>query len=137
MIRQPSLRRLLLIWLLPAMLALVAAGGLMAYGIALRSATWAYDRALLDTSLALSGQIHIVSGHPVLNLPSQAQEILLTDRYDNVFYEVIGPQGESVAGHRGIPRPPQQLPLPRLHLLLLRQPAETGESCELFRALYT
>ncbi|MDK9689757.1 sensor histidine kinase [Azospira sp.] len=110
MIRQPSLRRLLLIWLLPAMLALVAAGGLMAYGIALRSATWAYDRALLDTSLALSGQIHIVSGHPVLNLPSQAQEILLTDRYDNVFYEVIGPQGESVAGHRGIPRPPQQLP---------------------------
>jgi len=109
-LRRPSLRRLLLTWLLPAMLTLVAAGALTAYGIALRSATWAYDRALLDTALALSGQIRVVSGHPVLNLPAQAQEILLTDRYDNVFYEVIGPQGESVGGHRGLPRPPRLLP---------------------------
>ena len=56
---RPSLKRLLLIWLLPAMLLLVAAGGLTAYGIALRSATQAYDRALLDTALALAGQIHV------------------------------------------------------------------------------
>lgn len=105
MASRPSLRRLLLVWVLPSMLGLVAAGALTAYGIALRSATWAYDRALLDTALALSGQIHIIDGHPVLNLPSQAQEILLTDRYDHVFYEVIGPRGESIAGHRGLPRP--------------------------------
>lgn len=110
MASRPSLRRLLLVWVLPSMLGLVAAGALTAYGIALRSATWAYDRALLDTALALSGQIHVIDGYPVLNLPSQAQEILLTDRYDHVFYEVIGPQGESVAGHRGLPRPTRHRP---------------------------
>jgi len=108
--RRPSLRKLLLAWLLPAMLVLVAAGALTAYGIALRAATWAYDRALLDTAVALSGQIHVVNGHPTLNLPAQAQEILLTDRYDSVYYEVIGPQQESVGGHRGLPRPPRLMP---------------------------
>ena len=52
------------------MLLLVAAGGLTAYGIALRSATQAYDRALLDTALALAGQIHVKDGHLQINLPS-------------------------------------------------------------------
>lgn len=107
---RPSLKRLLLLWLLPAMLLLVAAGGLTAYGIALRSATRAYDRALLDTALAIVGQIHVTGGHLEINLPSQAQEILLTDRYDQVFYEVIGPNDEFIAGHRHLPHPPRLLP---------------------------
>ncbi|HJW04146.1 MAG TPA: sensor histidine kinase [Azospira sp.] len=107
---RPSLKRLLLLWLLPAMLLLVAAGGLTAYGIALRSATQAYDRALLDTALALAGQIHVKDGQLQINLPSQAQEILLTDRYDQVFYEVIGPDDQFIAGHHHLPRPPRLLP---------------------------
>ncbi len=106
MTRRPSLRRLLLVWLLPAMVALVTAGGITAYAIALRSATRAYDRALLDTALAIAGQIQIVGGVPVLNLPNQAEEILLTDRYDQVYFEVLGPENNFVAGHRGLPPPP-------------------------------
>lgn len=104
-----SLRGLLLGRLLPTMLALVLASALVAYAIAHRAATLAYDRALLDAALALAGQVHAESGTIVLDLSPQAQEILLTDKYDRVFYEVIGPGGNSVAGHRDLPRPAEAL----------------------------
>lgn len=105
-----SLRGLLIGRLLPAMLALVLASALVAYTLAHRAATLAYDRALLDAALALTDQVHAESGTIVLNLSPQAQEILLTDKYDRVFYEVIGPDGISVSGHRGLPRPAEMLP---------------------------
>ena len=100
-----SLRGLLLGRLLPAMLALVLASALVAYVNAHRTATLAYDRSLLDAALALAGQIRTEGGAIVLDLSPQAQEILLTDKYDRVFYEVIGPDGNSFAGHRDLPRP--------------------------------
>ena len=55
--RQPSLRFLLLRWLLPAMLVLLLAGAVTAYWVALRSATKAYDRALFDIALAIADQL--------------------------------------------------------------------------------
>jgi two-component system sensor histidine kinase TctE len=104
-----SLRGLLLGRLLPAMLALVLASALVAYVIAHRAATLAYDRSLLDAALALAGQVHAENNATVLDLAPQAQEILLTDKYDRVLYEVIGPDGKSVAGHRDLPRPSEGL----------------------------
>lgn len=101
-----SLRRQLLRWLLPAMLALLAAGALTAYSIALRSAIRAYDRALLDTALALAGQIRSSEGQPVLNLPKAAHEILLTDKYDRVFFRALTADGRDIAGDPQVPAPP-------------------------------
>ena len=94
-----SLRRQLLRWLLPAMLLLLAAGALTAYTVALRSAISAYDRSLLDTALALAGQIQGQNGEPVLNLPKAAQEILLTDKYDQIFFRVLTADGRNIAGN--------------------------------------
>ncbi len=101
-----SVRRRLLNWLLPPLVLLLAAGAAAAYLIALRTATTAYDRALFDGVLAIAGQVRIDGSNQVtLNLPPIAQEVLLTDKYDRIYYLVRGPRGEFVAGHKGLPLP--------------------------------
>lgn len=110
MTKPPSLRRQLLHWLLPAMLLLLAAGALTAYSVALRSAVRAYDRALLDTAHALAGQIQASNGKAVLNLPKAAQEILLTDKYDQIFFRVLTADGHDIAGDSALPEPPDLPP---------------------------
>jgi len=100
-----TLHRQLLRWLLPAMLLLLAAGAFTAYSVALGSAIRAYDRALLDTALALAGQIHSNGGQTVLTLPKAAHEILLTDKYDRVFFRVLTTDGHDVAGDPHLPAP--------------------------------
>lgn len=97
-INPPSLRHLLVRRLLPAMLVILAAGAITAYGVALHSATLAYDRSLLNTALALAEQIHIVDGYPSLHLTPQAQSILLTDKYDRIFYSVRDQNDQLVSG---------------------------------------
>lgn len=106
MINGKSLRRLLMGWLLPALIALLLAGALTAYLVALHNANRAYDRALLDTALAIAAQARTERGHTLLELPSVAQKVLLTDKYDQVYYLAVGPQGEFLAGHKGLPLPP-------------------------------
>ncbi len=105
--RQSSLRFLLLRWLLPAMLVLLLASALTAYWVALRSATKAYDRALLDTALAIVEQLTIRDGKPVLLLTAQARDVLLVDKFDRVFFAVRGPNGELLDGEPGLPLPPE------------------------------
>ncbi len=105
-----SLRFLLLRWLLPAMLLLLLAGAVTAYWVALRSATKAYDRALFDTALAIVEQLTIRDGKPVLPLTAQARDVLLVDKFDQVFFAVRGPDGELLDGEAGLPMPPPRLP---------------------------
>ena len=108
--RQSSLRFLLLRWLLPAMLALLLGGAVTAYWVAWRSATKAYDRALFDTALAIVGQLTILDGRPVLPLTAQARDVLLVDKFDQVFFAVRGPAGELLDGDPGLPMPSSRLP---------------------------
>ena len=108
-----SLRNQLLRWLLPAMLALLLAGAITAYWVALRSATKAYDRALFDTALAIVDQLTIKEGRPVLPLTSQARDVLLTDKFDQVFFAVHGPSGELLDGEADLPLPPPNSPRER------------------------
>jgi len=107
---QSSLRFLLLRWLLPAMLLLLLAGAVTAYWVAFRSATKAYDRALFDTALAIVEQLTIQDGKPVLPLTSQARDVLLVDKFDQVFFAVRGPNGELLDGESKLPMPPPRLP---------------------------
>lgn len=100
-----SLRYQLLRRLLPAMLLLLVAGAGAAYWVALRSATLAYDRALLDTALAIGGLINDTDGKPVLQLTPQARKVLLTDRFDRIYFAVRDPDGELLAGEAALPFP--------------------------------
>lgn len=103
--RQPSLARQLFWQLLPLMAAIVVMGGGVVYLVAHREATVAYDRALMDVSLALASQVEIINNRLHLQLPSIAEKVLLVDGYDEMFYEVIDPNGKTVAGDVELPRP--------------------------------
>jgi two-component system, OmpR family, sensor histidine kinase TctE len=110
--KQPSsLRVTLLRWLVPAMVLMVFVGSINAYSIAYRTAILAYDRALLDTALALSGQVQNTKGHLTLNLPEEAKEILLTDKFDQIFYRVVGADGREIDGDTRLPMPANFLQL--------------------------
>ena len=103
--RRPSLRSQLLHWLLPAMLALLLLGAVVVYWVAFRSATLAYDRALWDVSLAIGEKLTVRDGEPVLALTDQAREVLLVDKFDQVYFAVRDPQGGLFAGEAGLSMP--------------------------------
>lgn len=134
-----SLRQLLLGWLLPPLVILLVAGAIAAYQITLSAATQAYDRALLDGAFALAKQIRVENGLTVLDLPPVAQQVLLTDKFDRIYYLVQGPNGEFIAGHRGLPLP-QESPVEKdriyydgffhgekVRIAALFVPSETGQ----------
>jgi two-component system sensor histidine kinase TctE len=106
-IRKLSLARKLLQGLLPLMVAILVSGGGVAYFVAHQAATVAYDRALMDSALAIAADVEVVEGRLHLQLPEVAKEILLTDTYDQIFYEVVDANGETIAGDIGLPRPAQ------------------------------
>jgi two-component system sensor histidine kinase TctE len=84
------------------MLVLLLAGAATAYWVAWRSATKAYDRALFDTTLAIADQLRVVAGTPQLPLTPQARAVLLTDKFDRIFYAVRGPDGTILDGEPGL-----------------------------------
>lgn len=101
-----SLRLVLLRRLLPAMLALLLAGAGTAYWVALGSAGKAYDRSLLDTTLAIAEQLRVVDGQVLLPLTPQARAVLLTDKFDRIFYAVRNQDGGLLDGDPELPQPP-------------------------------
>ena len=105
--RTPSLAQKLLRELLPLTAAVLMLGGVVAYFVAHRAATAAYDRALMDSALAIAAHVDMVDNNLHLQLPKIAREILLTDTYDQVFYEVVDAHGMVVAGDPDLPRPEQ------------------------------
>lgn len=106
-IKKPSLAHRLLRELLPLTAAVLLLGGGVAYFVAHQAATLAYDRALMDSALAIAAHVEVVDGRLHLQLPKVAKEILLTDTYDEEFYEVVDSNGAWVAGDTGLPRPVQ------------------------------
>jgi two-component system sensor histidine kinase TctE len=102
---QHSLARRLLSFLLPVGLLLSAAGSLIAYQVAHRSATVAYDRALLDAAQSIATQVRLVDDKIELQIANATEQVLLYDNLDRVFYAVYDQRGESIAGTPGLPRP--------------------------------
>jgi two-component system sensor histidine kinase TctE len=104
-----SLRQRLTYWLVGPLVLLVAAGTLVSYRIALSAATRAYDSALLDPALAIASHIHRNGDQVELDLPSIAIEALRIDTEDRVYFQVLGPGDELIAGTPRLPSPPRRL----------------------------
>jgi two-component system sensor histidine kinase TctE len=77
-----------------------------AYYLSLEPATAAHDASLIDTAIALGERIRSAGGVTTVDLPSVAEQMLRTDKYDKVYYVVRDPAGNTVAGDAGIPLPP-------------------------------
>jgi two-component system, OmpR family, sensor histidine kinase TctE len=101
-----TVRRRLLLTLLAPLMVLLSLGVLADY---LNSATpvhVAYDQALADAALAVSAHLSSDSdGNLRADLPPQAEAVLRADSYDTIYYVVLDPHGEVIAGDRGLPVP--------------------------------
>ena len=101
-----SLRAQLLRLLFLPVAGILAVGSVAAYYLSLEPATAAYDASLVNSALALGETIRMRGGVATVDLPSGAERVLRTDRYDKIYYVVRDPSGASVAGDAGIPLPP-------------------------------
>jgi len=102
----PTLRGQLLRRLLVPLAAVWLLGAVVAYYFAERFSNLAYDRALFDSTRSLAAQVKAADHHIHLDLPKEAEQILIYDEYDTVSYQVKTSNGEVVAGDRDIPPPP-------------------------------
>jgi two-component system sensor histidine kinase TctE len=103
-----SLRARLLRMLLPPIAALLVLGALVAYYPSIEPATEAYDQALIDVGISLGAYIRGGEFGYRVELPVAVDQVLRRDAYDTVYYRVLGPKGEQIAGDEGLPEPPSQ-----------------------------
>jgi two-component system, OmpR family, sensor histidine kinase TctE len=103
--RRYSLRRLLLsrllVFLLPLLLATLVGGYLSIY----HYINEAFDRSLARRAYALADQVEVQNGKAEVDLPQSAHEILEFDSTDVLYYRVVGPAGEQLAGTNDFPLP--------------------------------
>jgi two-component system sensor histidine kinase TctE len=108
--RETSVRRRLLAWLMPPLLALWLIGALLAYYFVVDFANRIYDRWLLDSVVSLAQQVHVQSGKLSADLPAAVLRILEYDAVDRIYYRVIGSDGSVFAEQGQIPEPPSSGP---------------------------
>jgi two-component system, OmpR family, sensor histidine kinase TctE len=105
-----SIRRRLLIFLLPTLLVLMLAGVYINYRAAMLFVQGAYDRRLADSALALATHIKVAGGEIHVDAAPQAQPAARTepaDLVDPFYYSILGPGRQLLAGN---PKLPSTLP---------------------------
>jgi two-component system sensor histidine kinase TctE len=110
-----TLRRRLLLMLLPALAILMILGGLTDYWVTVATTTRAYDRALASTALAIAGSVRVDNER--VSLAQASLNTLLSAgrsaRFDaawgdsSMLYSVTGPDQRWIAGVPGFPKPPK------------------------------
>ena len=102
MIRMPvdrSLRRLLSVWLVAPLLALIVLSSIPAYLLAVKAANDAYDDELLDPAIAIARFVRLNEDRLEVDLPPVALEALRVDTANRIFFRVTGPDGALIAGN--------------------------------------
>ena len=61
-------------------------------------ANYPYDQALREQVMAIARQVKFVAGQPQIALPGAARAFLRSDEVDSVYFHVLGPGGEVIAG---------------------------------------
>jgi two-component system sensor histidine kinase TctE len=91
--------------LLPPIAALLVLGGMVAYYPSIAPATAAYDQGLIDVGISLGSYLRVSDTSYRLELPAAVDQVLRRDSFDNIYYRVLGPAGEVIAGDEGLPEP--------------------------------
>ena len=107
--QQDSLQRLLARWLIGPLTALIVLSGIPTYLTAISAVQDAYDSALLDPALAIASHLHVVDDRIEIDLPLVALDALRIDSVDRMFFQVLGPENQRIAGTATIPLPPSAL----------------------------
>ncbi len=104
--RAPSLRGQLIRWLVWPLIVLLALSSLITYRLALHLGTAPFDRNLRDIALILHDRLHATAHGIRLELTANAQDILLQDPNDRLYFAILDEQGQLIAGHKGLNLPP-------------------------------
>lgn len=104
-----SLRRTLLLVLLPGMLAVVGAELWLTWRIAVDAANAAYDRSLLGAIKSIDANISTESGGLAVELPYRMLEFFELTATGNVYYRVATEDGLVEIGNADLPPPPHAL----------------------------
>lgn len=102
---QRSLFGEILDWMLTPLLLLWPVSLALTWLVAQSIAGKPFDRALEYNVQALAQLVTVQGGRAAFNLPQPAREILRADDSDQVWYQVLGSQGELLAGERDFPAP--------------------------------
>lgn len=97
-LRQPSLQRVLLVWLLLPLLVLIPLTAALLYMLALRPALDGLDRALTDTAVALAQIVEVKEGQVSLPLGAQTARALQADLVDETYFAVSDDRGRLLGG---------------------------------------
>jgi two-component system, OmpR family, sensor histidine kinase TctE len=104
---QRSLFGEILDWMLTPLLLLWPASLALTWLVAQNIADKPFDRALEYNVQALAQLVVVKNGQAQFNLPQPARELLRADDVDQIYYQVIGLQGELVSGEKEVPAPPE------------------------------
>lgn len=105
---QRSLFGEILDWMLTPLLLLWPVSLALTWLVAQSIAGKPFDRALEYNVQALAQLVTVQTQRAAFNLPQPAREILRADDSDQVYYQVLGPQGELLSGERDFPAPPEE-----------------------------
>jgi two-component system, OmpR family, sensor histidine kinase TctE len=94
----PSLRRTLLAWLLLPLLVIVPAAVVLQYALVLQPARDAFDQALGNTALSVAAFVNEDRGQLRFDMNPQVERTIRTDQQDSIYYVVLGPDGQRLAG---------------------------------------
>ncbi|MDB5744255.1 MAG: integral rane sensor signal transduction histidine kinase [Polaromonas sp.] len=95
-------------WMLTPLLLLWPISMALTWLVAQNIAGKPFDRALEYNVQALAKLVTVKNNQVQFNLTAPAREILRADDTDQVYYQVIGPQGEYLGGERELPAPPEE-----------------------------
>lgn len=106
-LRQPtelnSLFGEILDWMLAPLLFLWPITIIVTHNVANSIANAPYDQALAQNVKTIARQVSVINNKVVLNLPASARALLHADEDDTVYYQVLGPRRDLVAGDSEIP----------------------------------
>ena len=109
---QRSLFGEILDWILTPLLLLWPVSLVLTWLVAQGIAGKPFDRALEYNATALAQLITVSKGQAQFTLPLPARELLRADDTDDVYYQVLGGQGEFLSGERALGLPPADENLP-------------------------
>ncbi|HEY1725266.1 MAG TPA: sensor histidine kinase [Steroidobacteraceae bacterium] len=98
-----TIRRRLLLLLLPALALLMLLGGLADYWITVATTRSAYDQALASTAVAAAASLHSEDGKLSITSAQRAVVARRPDADSSSYWSITGPAGELIAGSAQLP----------------------------------
>ncbi|UXY17154.1 sensor histidine kinase [Chitiniphilus purpureus] len=103
-----SLRLHLILWLLPALLCLLALDAVLTYRRATSAANVAFDRTLFSSAKAIAEGIRVREGQITVDIPYLALEIFESNAEGRIYYKVSEDKGRYLTGYEDLPPPPRR-----------------------------